>query len=401
MKPTKFILFLSLFFIFTGEIYAQWISLSSNTNNSLNDLFFISQDTGFVVGNNGAILKTTNNGDTWSTLTTNVTNNLRAIYFSSKNIGYSNALKTIDMGNSWADYSDSSTNSLMANDIYFINDSTGFYTDVNDSKVWKSSNHGQSWTSTPLNSSMVWQDIEFTTDSIGYIVGWYPPSIGKTTDMGNSWNIINSSQTQSFYSVSFPSKDIGYVVGDGIIIKTIDEGNAWITLITGLPSNISLYSIYCPNNNTCYAVGDSGTILKTINGGADWVNQNSVTTEKLNSIFFTDEDTGFIVGENGLILKTINGGTGINETNKKKAQVKIIPNPSKEAIAIEIEDNSIVNEGIATFLIYDLSGKQMLHFPIKKNKTNIETGSLSPGTYLYQLKNKSETIDLGKVIIQK
>ena len=39
-----------------------------------------------------------------------------------------------------------------------------------------------------------------------------------------------------------------------------------------------LHSIFCTNANICYAVGDSGIVLKTINGG---VGINDVNQKKM------------------------------------------------------------------------------------------------------------------------
>jgi hypothetical protein len=61
------------------------------------------------------------------------------------------------------------------------------------------------------------------------------------------------------------------------------------------------------NTDTGYAIGDGGTILKTINGGVNWISQSSVTTYGLSSIYFIRQggiNTGYIVGDGGTILKT-------------------------------------------------------------------------------------------------
>jgi hypothetical protein len=70
--------------------------------------------------------------------------------------------------------------------------------------------------------------------------------------------------------------------------------------------------VYFINTTTGYAVGDSGTILKTTNGGTNWVAQNSGITgtyNNLNAVYFTDVNTGYAVGQMGKIIKTTNGGT--------------------------------------------------------------------------------------------
>lgn len=75
-----------------------------------------------------------------------------------------------------------------------------------------------------------------------------------------------------------------------------------------LPQGNNLTCVKFIDTNTGYAVGDAGTIIKTTNGGIDWVIQNSGTTQKLNSVYFIDAMNGYAVGYN-VILKTIDGGT--------------------------------------------------------------------------------------------
>jgi len=79
-----------------------------------------------------------------------------------------------------------------------------------------------------------------------------------------------------------------------------------------------LQSVHFTDNNTGWAVGPGGTILKTTNGGTNWNSQasgmgtnwnsqTSGTTDWLLSVHFTDNNTGWAVGSGGTILKTTNG----------------------------------------------------------------------------------------------
>jgi photosystem II stability/assembly factor-like uncharacterized protein len=78
----------------------------------------------------------------------------------------------------------------------------------------------------------------------------------------------------------------------------------------GTNEYLNLNTIYFTDANTGYAVGDSGIIIKTINGGVSWTVQPSGTASHLMSVYFTDANTGYVVGDNGIILKTTTGGTG-------------------------------------------------------------------------------------------
>jgi len=73
-------------------------------------------------------------------------------------------------------------------------------------------------------------------------------------------------------------------------------------------TNNDLFGVFFTDVNTGTAVGDSGTILRTSNGGTNWTMQTSGTLNLLQSVCFTDASTGTVVGKNGTILRTTNGG---------------------------------------------------------------------------------------------
>lgn len=86
-------------------------------------------------------------------------------------------------------------------------------------------------------------------------------------------------------------------------------------LQTSNVSGISLWGVSFANSSTGYAAGGTGTILKTTNGGVNWVIQTSGTTQELFGICFVDAMTGWAAGNNGVILNTTNGGANWNLQN--------------------------------------------------------------------------------------
>lgn len=70
----------------------------------------------------------------------------------------------------------------------------------------------------------------------------------------------------------------------------------------------NLNSVFSLNSLTAWAVGDSGTVLATVDAGSNWICSYSGTTVKLKSVFFIDDYTGWIAGDGGLIMKSADGG---------------------------------------------------------------------------------------------
>ncbi|MDP4269906.1 MAG: YCF48-related protein [Bacteroidota bacterium] len=82
---------------------------------------------------------------------------------------------------------------------------------------------------------------------------------------------------------------------------------SWIKLSSG--TNVNLRSVYFTDKNTGFAIGDSGTILKTTDAGATWAKKSpkKYDAESLKSICFVNKDTGYVIGSES-IRKTMDGG---------------------------------------------------------------------------------------------
>ena len=74
-----------------------------------------------------------------------------------------------------------------------------------------------------------------------------------------------------------------------------------IARVTDLPSIVDA--------DTGWAVGSSGILWKTTDGGSTWSTQTSGTTRDLYGVYFLDPNTGFVIGASGTTLKTTDGGS--------------------------------------------------------------------------------------------
>ena len=125
------------------------------------------------------------------------------------------------------------------------------------------------------------------------------------------WDTQNSGVTVCLNSVYFTDINTGYAVGDsGTVIKTIDGGTNWFIQVSG--TNRRLNSVKLIDNNIGIIVGDTGTILKTSNGGINWNLINSGVTNFLTSFCFADANTCYCVGDDiytsAVILKSVDTG---------------------------------------------------------------------------------------------
>ena len=76
---------------------------------------------------------------------------------------------------------------------------------------------------------------------------------------------------------------------------------------TPIPTD-HMNATYWINNQTGYAVGGNGKIIRFTNGGTGWQYLPSLTDVTLNDMYFTSNQVGYAVGAYRTIMKTNNGG---------------------------------------------------------------------------------------------
>ncbi len=169
----------------------------------------------------------------------------------------------------------------------------------------------------PANSVLQWQkngeDIskassnEYQANVMGnYMV----KAIAQTPQWVNKKD--PETQYETLIDVFFVNAKVGYAVGGlnkGEIIKTVDGGKTWINQNVG--SNTFLTSVYFIDEFNGWAVGRYNAILNTTDGGKNWINITLNNTEwdtYYNDVQFTDAKNGWIVDVKGRILRTTDGG---------------------------------------------------------------------------------------------
>jgi photosystem II stability/assembly factor-like uncharacterized protein len=96
-----------------------------------------------------------------------------------------------------------------------------------------------------------------------------------------------------------------YAVGQqGTIVATTDGGATWRRQTNPLDgSHLWIDSVACATVQACRAVGQAGTLLLTTNGGRTWYEQTSPTTEQLNVVACPGGLVCYAGGNTGTIIK--------------------------------------------------------------------------------------------------
>ncbi|MEI7483160.1 MAG: YCF48-related protein [Ignavibacteriota bacterium] len=125
------------------------------------------------------------------------------------------------------------------------------------------------------------------------------------------WVQQNSGITSNLYDVKFINRYTGWALGDGgKVLKTTNGGINWMNIPN--PSYIGggiLSSIFPVDSMYCYVAGGYDVILKTTNGGSNWIeiSNGPLLTGGYNGVSFINRDTGWFCGSHRL-LRTTNGG---------------------------------------------------------------------------------------------
>jgi photosystem II stability/assembly factor-like uncharacterized protein len=125
------------------------------------------------------------------------------------------------------------------------------------------------------------------------------------TILFGQWLLQNSGTNTQLFSVSFADMRTGYAVGlYKTILKTTNGGLNWVLLSRDTTSFNQLYGIDFVNADTGTAVGQN-RILRTADGGSNWVQQSPPYGGY--GVSFLGPNTGLIASSGG-IVRTTNGG---------------------------------------------------------------------------------------------
>lgn len=373
----------------------SWNEFEIGTNDNLNKVYFINNDTGFIIGSNGLLLKTIDGGETWETIITNVQHNLNTISFANEEVGYINGLKTTDGASTWIPQ----TSSEIYGFIYAYNENRimAEHGDSFNGQIYESNDGGESWEITyTFGELTMFNDCDFISQDEGYLSSWYAGHLFKTVDAGANWSEIEIDEvdgdtwvSDDYRSVAFPSPEIGLVTHQSGILKTLNAGDTW-SEIKPEELSFSFYSesVIAPSIDNYILVGKGNTpgeelqkIYETFDGGDTWI-ESANTVENMSDVACSSIYC-FAVGSNGTVYRRENLTNSISE-NLNNTVISIFPNPAKDILSIAYKKD------FAEVRIYNLNGKLLNSFSNRYEP--IKVSQLNSGIYIVEVICKDEGI---------
>jgi photosystem II stability/assembly factor-like uncharacterized protein len=413
MEKLLLLFFTILFLQLTLQAQEGWFEQTSGINEKLNSVHFIDDNNGFIVGDKGTFLKTTDAGENWIYHSTGTSSNLNSVHFLNTDVGFaagrysdtSWVIKTTDGGENWIPQP---VNAVAPNmelrTIQFIDSNTGWtagwktFAGLPSPVLYKTTDGGSNWIhKTPpyLGYLGGFPSLHFIDANEGWAVygGFDSSAIINTIDGGENWIIQKSGIMNGLHCVQFIDQNFGWVGGNGTIMMSTDGGVNWTSNPT---SGIATTSICFVDESNGWIVsnaniGYAGMIQHSTDGGETWTAQ--ITDVKpLWSLQFVDENNGWAVGDDGLILHTTTGGVvsvegEISGVPNKYNLIQNYPNPFNPSTKIKYSIPQISNVVIKVF---DILGNEIETLVNEEKPTGTYeltwyAEGLPSGVYFYRL----------------
>ena len=354
MKKLFFSLFVISILLMQSSGFAQfWQYQTSGTNEHLNGVFMLDAQTGWICGNAGTLLKTTNGGQNWNQVAV-TGNNINSIVFKDVNIGVAVCdngviIRTTDGGANWNAVASGTTKQFRK---VSSGDGSLFFAAGDSGLVTASTDNGATWSIKNAGTDLRFRGASVMGANKVWVVG-ENSVIKYSSDAGDSWVDQTSGITiNDINDIQFVNESIGFAGASGSnFIFTSDGGQNWVSRNSGI--FFDLYGIYFQDTNIGWGVSVVGTIFFTTDGGNSWTSQPCGSAFTLREAYFLNQGKGWTVGDNGTIamytdntvpveLNSFNAsvvGNSINlnwdtatETNNRGFEIerRVVPEQSSE-----------------------------------------------------------------------
>lgn len=391
---------------FLSQAQTTWYPVTVPTQEKLNDIQFVDDQVGFIVGENGTFLKTSNGGSLWDQpfiqgIPNQATTNILQIEMVDAMNGFlaieygSNVFQTSDGGFTWSAVVNSGTNQCLPVTVHALT-TDNFFIGGSDCFQGATINQVQSgnWTVKTVNymtgnTDQYVREIDFD-GSLG-LAALNAEYMLRSTDTGATWDTINTNigAGNVLTSVMIANNDTCYAGydqnGGGFgVLFSADSGLTWQEDMNSatfyypayyggtLNSNGKAYLSAVPSNT------DIGVIFERV--GSNWQNQG--VDEPVYAMDSYGTDVTWAVGDSGFVVVNQDlSAASLFEYNEQSNLLEVYPNPVQNMLEWDCSDCVSLE-----MQIIDLNGNI-----VKKNNDNfkqsLDVSDLSSGMYILSVKS--------------
>jgi photosystem II stability/assembly factor-like uncharacterized protein len=189
--------------------------------------------------------------------------------------------------------------------------------------IYATTDGGETWRLQKSDSTRHIFTIDFATPMRGHAAGDFGTMV-HTEDGGATWTSMRVPETVALpdsaldtgvepgdvniYSLSYGDADRVWAVGEfGVVVTSADGGRTWQQQHT--PVESTLFGVRFVDARRGWAVGIDSLILRTEDGGATWVVQPPPISQRSLYDVAVRGANGWIVGDSGTVFKSVDGGS--------------------------------------------------------------------------------------------
>jgi photosystem II stability/assembly factor-like uncharacterized protein len=305
-----------------GYDFGEWRIAKTDYGFRAHKISLVDNDHGWLMatsGNQTALRNRCPNSSDWCDLK-KISYRFNEIFFRTASIGYlvgddGKIVRTPDGGHVW--YSTASPTHKDLFDVAFFG--TNGWAVGDDNTILHSSDDGRTWTQqdSGLKSKYKLTDVAFVTNRVGWVVGYRLHDSKKyavilyTKDAGATWtdqtnNIVGG---RDFIPRDITGTQAGwvYIVGDqGAYLMTTDDGKTWNRKDQGYGKDMNILAISFGSATLGCYVGTYGILRMTYDAGLHWHMRNQPVNgamRDITDVHMLSPNLGYATNSWGYVLR--------------------------------------------------------------------------------------------------
>jgi photosystem II stability/assembly factor-like uncharacterized protein len=309
-----------------GETFRRvpFVAREQNCPSQLATFHFPSDQTGYVVLQDGSVSQTTDGGQSFGGKRevpgTRAAGGGQAVptdvFFVNDTTGFAvaggNVYRTTDGANTWTP---EFAGGAPLRSVYFADASTGYAVGDNGTII-KTTDGGDIWVpqGSPANAGNL-TSVRCSSPNVCVITTESGDALLRTTDGGTNITAVDPSPRPIFAAAFSSATSIAGVGSFGVTVLSNDIGTSAPTPTfipvgerLGAGEDISLSRVRATDANLVHAPGTRGRVGRSTDGGKSWATTQVPTAQDITDVSFPDANTGFAIDTSGALRFTGDGG---------------------------------------------------------------------------------------------
>lgn len=305
-----------------------WELVNYKQDLKLTDVFFVDKRTGWVTGEHGTLLKTTDGGDTWTAVLGGdpaaPEDPIGRLKFIDATHGWavkgrSNLLRTTD-GENWEEVGKLGEQYGYFNDYAFFSERVGVQIVKERNELARTQDGGKTWKvvqagceidaeveglTRKLGCSL--SSLVLLSASEGYAIGATKPGthmvLFRTGDGGKSWapqlvpDVASPQESYFRQGIAFVDASHGFAVLDKRFLGTSDGGKTWHGVIGSVSGPLKFAD---PEVGWSF---EGKQLTYTVDGGKRWSSATIPFAAAVTAFSLPHRDAAYVVGDHGMIYR--------------------------------------------------------------------------------------------------